>query len=65
LTECKAVKFVKSPLGENEFGAVLQRIDQLTVDEAQMTAAQTLEVVYGLVQNLKMVMEGEQSFLAC
>jgi hypothetical protein len=65
LTECKAVKFIKSPLGENEFRAVLQRIDQLTVDEAQMTAAQTLEVVYGLVQNLKIVMEGEQSFSAC
>jgi hypothetical protein len=32
---------------------VLQRLDRLTQDEARITAAQTLEVVYGLVQNMK------------
>lgn len=48
-------------LGENEVEAVLQRLDRLTVDEARYTAAQTLEVVYGLVQNMRVVMDGEQT----
>jgi hypothetical protein len=50
------VKLVKKLLGDNEVEAVLQRLDRLTQDEARTTAAQTLEVVYGLVQN----MNGEQ-----
>ncbi|KAH8994011.1 hypothetical protein EDB92DRAFT_1944287 [Lactarius akahatsu] len=36
-------------LGENETEAVLQRLDRLNHEEARTTAAQTLEVVYGLV----------------
>ena len=59
LTECNAVKLVKKILGENEIEAVLQRIDRLTVDEARATAAQTLDVVYGLVQNMRAVLDGE------
>jgi hypothetical protein len=54
------VKLVKKLLGENEVEAVLQRLDRLTQDEARTTAAQTLEVVYGLVQNTKVVMDGEE-----
>jgi len=56
------VKLVKKILGENEIDAVLQRIDRLTVDEARATAAQTLEVVYGLVQNMRAVLDGEPIF---
>jgi len=37
----------------------------LAGDEARTTAAQTLEVVYGLVQNMKVVIDGEQTPLAC
>jgi len=59
------VKLVKKLLGENEVEAVLQRLDRLTADEARTTAAQTLEVVYGLVQNVKVVIDGEQTHLAC
>jgi hypothetical protein len=55
------VKFVKKLLGDNEVEAVLQRLDRLTQDEARTTAAQTLEVVYGLVQN----MNGEQTHMIC
>jgi hypothetical protein len=55
------VKFVKKLLGDNEVEAVLQRLDRLTQDEARTTAAQTLEVVYGLVQN----MNGEQTHMTC
>jgi hypothetical protein len=60
-TERYAVKFVKRLLGENEVGATLQRLDRLTQDEARTTAAQTLEVVYGLVQNITAVMDREQN----
>jgi len=64
------VKFVKKLLGETEVEAVLQRLDRLTQDEARTTAAQTLEVVYGLVKNTRVVMDGEPtlsglSLIAC
>ena len=51
-------KFAKKLLGEREIEAVLQRLDRLTQDEARVTVAQTLQVVYGLVNNVKSVMEG-------
>ena len=57
------MKLVKKLLGENEVGVVLQRLDRLTLDEAQTTAAQNLEVVYGLVQNMRVVMDGKQTHL--
>jgi hypothetical protein len=47
-------------LGETEVEAVLQRLDRLTLNEARTTAAQTLEVVYGLVHNMRVVMDGKQ-----
>jgi hypothetical protein len=51
-------KFAKSVLGENKIEAVLQRLDRLTQDEAQISAAQTLGVVHRLVGSMKVVMEG-------
>ena len=59
-----AEKFVKKLFGENEVEAVLQRLDRLTQDEARTTAAQTLEVVYGLVQNMRVVIDGKRIHLA-
>ena len=41
---------------------MLHRLDRLTQDEARTTAAQTLEVVYGLVQNMRAVMDSERMF---
>ena len=62
-------KFVKKILGENDIEAVLQRLDRLTLDEARATGAQTLEVVYGLVQHRRVVLDGERPvstiFVAC
>jgi hypothetical protein len=58
-TQRSAEKFVKKLFGENEIDAVLQRLDRLTLDEARTTAAQTLEVVYGLVQNMRVVIDGK------
>jgi hypothetical protein len=53
-------KFAKKLLGESEIEATLQRLDRLTHEEARVTAAHTLEVVHGLVNNLKVVMDGTQ-----
>jgi hypothetical protein len=54
-------KFVKKLLGENEIEAVLHRLDRLTQDEARATGSQILEVVCGLVQHRRVVMDGEQT----
>ncbi len=43
--------------------AVIQRLDRLTQEEAQTTATQTLEVVHGLVKNIKVVMDGTRDLL--
>ncbi len=59
LTERNAVKYVKKGFGQKDVEATLQRLDRLTQDEARTTAAQTLEVVYGLVKNIGVVMDGE------
>ena len=64
LTKHIAEKLIKL-FGEKDVEAVIQRLDRLTQDEARITAAQTLEVVYGLVQNMKVVMDGEKIHQAC
>jgi len=53
-------KFTKKLLGESEIEDILQRLDRLTVDKARMTGTQTLQVVHGLVTNMKLVMDGMQ-----
>jgi hypothetical protein len=47
-------------LGETEIEDVLHRLDRLTLDEARMTGTETLQVVHGLVSNMKLVMGGTQ-----
>jgi hypothetical protein len=61
VTQHNAVKFVKKGFGEKEVKAVLERLDRLTHDEARTTASQTLEVIHGLVQNMRVVMDGKQA----
>ena len=63
MRECVAVTFAKKLLGESEIEAVLRRLDRLTQEEARMTVAQTLEVVYGLMNTVKVVMDGMQALL--
>jgi hypothetical protein len=60
ITQCNAVKGVKRFLGKREVEAILQRLDRLNQDEARMTALQILEVIYGLIHNIRLVMDGEQ-----
>ena len=38
---------------------ILKRLDRLTREEARMTVAQTLAIVHGLLNNMKVVMDGE------
>jgi hypothetical protein len=59
LAKCHAGKFMNKLLGEKDVEAVLQRLDRLTLDEARATTAQSLEAVYGLVQNMRVVIGGE------
>jgi hypothetical protein len=56
-------KFAKKLLGEREIEVVLERLDRLTEAESRMTVAQTLQVVHGLVNNMKVVMDGAQCLL--
>ena len=44
---------------------MVQRLDRLTQDEARQTVVQILKVVYGLVENIKVVMDGKQIHQAC
>ncbi|KAI0293193.1 hypothetical protein B0F90DRAFT_1670920, partial [Multifurca ochricompacta] len=50
-------KIREETLGESEIEAVLQRLDRLTREEAQLTVVQTLQVVHGLMNNMKTVMD--------
>jgi hypothetical protein len=45
--------------GEKDIEATIQRLDRLTLDEGRATVAQTLEVVCGLVQQKRAIMDGE------
>ena len=53
-------KLVGKLVGEKKMEAMVQRLDRLTQDEARQTVAEILKVVYGLVENMKVVMDGEQ-----
>jgi hypothetical protein len=58
VAQCAAEKFTKKLLGESEIETVLQGLDRLTQDGARVTVAQILGVVHGLVEGVKVVMEG-------
>ena len=55
------MKFIGKLRGENDIEATMQRLDRLTLDEGRATAAQTLEVVYGLFQHGRTIMDSEYS----
>ena len=54
-----AVKFTKKYFKEKDIEAVLDRLDRLTQDEARITAAHTLAIIHGLVQNMREFMDSE------
>jgi hypothetical protein len=49
---------------DHEVTVVVQRLDRLTEEESRIATAQTLEVLYSLVQNMRVVMDGEQMHYA-
>jgi hypothetical protein len=51
-------KFARKLLEETNIESVLQHLDWLTLEELKMAATQMLDVVYGLVTNMEVVMEG-------
>jgi hypothetical protein len=59
LTKRRAVKSVKKGFGDTEIEAILQRLDRLTQEEARATVPETLVVIYGLLQHMRMVMDGK------
>ena len=50
-------------MGDSEIEKILKRLDRLTQEEARMTAAQTFAVVQCLLDNMKVVMDGESGYL--
>ena len=58
-------KLVGKLLGEKKMEAMVLRLDRLTLDEARQTIAEILKVVHGLVENMKVVMDGEQIHQGC
>jgi hypothetical protein len=56
-----AVKSVRNVFGEKgvRVESVLERLGRLTQDEVRTTADETLRIIYSLIQNLTVVMDGE------
>jgi hypothetical protein len=60
--QCVTEKFMKILWGKDKIQAVLEGLDRLTKDEGLSVAAQTLGVVHGLAENMKVVMGGASYF---
>ena len=58
-------KLVRKLVGEKKIEAIVQRLGRLTKDEARQTVAPILKIVHGLIENTKVVMDGEQIHQAC
>jgi len=63
LTWLFSEKHGKKLLEGNDVERILQRLDRLTSDEARQTVTPTLEIIYGLVNNLSLVMQGAEPLL--
>ena len=59
ISELFTEQFAKKLLGDSEIENILRRLDRLTQDEARMMEAHIFEVVQGLMNNVKVVMDGE------
>ena len=59
ISELFTEQLAKKLLGDSEIENILRRLDRLTQDEARMMEAHILEVVHGLMNNVKVVMDGE------
>ena len=53
---------IKEKLLGEDIERVLRRLSRLTQEETQMAVIQNMEVVYGLISNIRVVMDGARSF---
>ena len=60
--QCVTETFVKTLLGKDKIQAALERLDRLTKDEGLSAVAQTLGVVHGIADDMR-VMGGAPIFL--
>jgi hypothetical protein len=54
-------KIKEKLLKEEDIERVLGRLNRLTQEETQMAVVQNMEVVYGLVSSIRVVMDGTRS----
>ena len=54
-------KIQEKLLKEEDVERVLRRLSRLTQEETQMAVVQNMEVVYGLISNIRVVMDGARS----
>jgi len=59
LTNLSSENYARQLLEENDVRVILQRLARLNQEEARMTAGLILEVIYGLVNNMTVIMEGK------
>jgi hypothetical protein len=58
MAEIMAGTYTKNVLGGFDVDVMLRRIDRLTKNEARVAVAQTLEIVYCLINGLRITMDG-------
>jgi hypothetical protein len=49
-------------LKEQDVERVLRRLSRLTEEETQIVVAQNMEVVYGLISNIRVIMDGARNW---
>jgi hypothetical protein len=60
--QCVAEKFVTKLWGKDKIQTALERLDRLTKDEGLSAVAQTLGVVHGIADDMRVVMGGAPYF---
>lgn len=51
-------KYTRGEQESKEIESALQRLDRLTLEELRTTTTQTLDIVYGLVDNMRVIIDG-------
>ena len=54
---------VRRLLGEQDVHEILKKLDRLAHQEARVTGLQIIEVIYDLVQDMRVIMGGKQTDL--
>jgi hypothetical protein len=61
--QCVTEKFVEKLWGNDKIQAALERLDRLTKDEGLSAIAQTLGVVHGIADDMRVVIGGAPYFV--